>query len=168
MNAKKIALSFIIMALSLALIQFSLLPSVAANTTPINEGTIIAGYTIPTQGQESGYIGEFNITFYEIEGTSTQGYFNAVLKYTFFGGPQQTLLTNDLIIQGNYKNTQNGLSLQFTDNEDDLTVRGQMKNDARYPFALIGFINSPGNGYLTQVFVAGCDTTDSACTELYT
>ena len=173
MNTKKITLSFIAITLSLALIQFSLAPLAVAGR-PHDQAIdpmVIFGAVIPSQSSdnsgESNYDGGFMIDIQTI----SNGQFTGTLTYLFYlvddlgipivdenGDPIAAVLNGDFPIgteiTGTYKFSKHGLMLQFSGEG----FSGQMKQDPRAPLegAVLGFIHTPGFGYLSQVFVAGC------------
>jgi len=111
----------------------------------------IYGEVIPSQGKESSYQGGFYIeSITPIEGIESRGTFSATISYYFLGGPRP-----DRYVEGSGDifgvfNVQEGKwMLQFSGD----SFRGQLVGNPSEGFA--GFIVSPGNGYLSQVFVFG-------------
>ena len=180
MNPKKITLSFIAITLSLALIQFSFTP-IAVAGPPHNKtfNTMkIIGSVIPSQSNdlnsnEPNYEGGFVITVLP----TVDGEFEGKIEYIVVNPTRVVAnpefvddLTFDLFpgqastIFGTYKYAKQGLMLEFSGNG----FSGQIKNDPRAPLetAFIGFINTPGSGYLSQVFVGGCVDGNQQCIDL--
>ncbi len=170
MNTKKITISFIAITLSLALVQFSLAPLAVAGS-PHEQKELpfgIVGTVIDSQSndisKEPIYTGYFMMRLTD-EG---DGILGGGIRYFFTTGDDEVTNENgdltDLGIIGNYKSEKHGLMLQFSGNG----FSGQLKEDTRRaPGLLIGFIHTPANGYLSQVFVYGapCDS-EAACIDL--
>lgn len=111
----------------------------------------IYGEVIPSQGKESSYQGEFYIgSITPIEGTYSRGTFSATINYYFWGGsrPDQDVEGSGDIF-GVFAVQQGKWMLQFAGDG----FRGQLVGSPLNGFS--GFITSPGNGYLSQVFVFG-------------
>lgn len=171
MNSKKITLSFVALTLSLALLQFSLAPLAIAGSphsqtiapTQIYGGTILSQST-GTPSNEPSYEGFFDITDIEY---LENGQLKGMMDYGFTLNGVSTLGTiYSVDITGTYKYAKHGLMIEFSGESIMGVFSGQLKQDQRFsliPGSLIGFINTPGNAYLSQVFVAGCAEANIDC-----
>jgi hypothetical protein len=121
--------------------------SIAQATLPSS----IEGIPIPSQGKEGNYEGFFMISdITQINGNENRGSFVATIIFSFTGGPgpdRQVFMIGE--IYGVFKVQKGNIMIQISGEG----FRGQFRSDPSG--FLIGFINTPGNGFLSQVFVAG-------------